>query len=82
MNQEALNEAIKLGGVSFFPKELMSELEELLEDVVLGGGKMLWWRKSLEKTGHYFAEKFGPTWKDKNKFFREFEESLKNTQQK
>jgi hypothetical protein len=51
----------------------------LLEDVVLGGGKRLWWLKSLEKTGPYFDEKFGPDWKDKNKFFKEFEQ--KKTQQ-
>jgi DNA-binding NtrC family response regulator len=77
MTPEALNESIKLGAVSFVPKELMTELEELLEDVVLGGGKRLWWLKSLEKTGPYFDEKFGPGWKDKDKFFKEFEESLK-----
>ncbi len=77
MTPEALNESIKLGAVSFVPKELMTELEELLEDVVLGGGKRLWWLKSLEKTGPYFDEKFGPGWKGKDKFFKEFEESLK-----
>ena len=79
MTPEALNESIKIGAVSFVPKELMTELEELLEDVVLGGGKRLWWLKSLEKTGPYFDEKFGPDWKDKNKFFKEFEH--KKTQQ-
>ena len=77
MTPEALNESIKIGAVSFMPKELMTELEELLEDVVLGGGKRLWWLKSLEKTGPYFDEKFGTDWKDKDKFFKEFEESLK-----
>ena len=77
MTPEALNESIKIGAVSFLPKELMTELEELLEDVVLGGGKRLWWLKSLEKTGPYFDEKFGTDWKDKDKFFKEFEESLK-----
>ncbi len=81
MTPEALNESIKIGAVSFVPKELMTELEELLEDVVLGGGKRLWWLKSLEKTGPYFDEKFGPDWKDKNKFFKEFEQSIKKTQQ-
>lgn len=77
MTPEALNQSIKIGAVSFLPKELMTELEELLEDVVLGGGKRLWWLKSLEKTGPYFDEKFGTDWKDKDKFFKEFEESLK-----
>jgi len=77
MTPEALNESIKLGAAAFLPKELMTELEELLEDVVLGGGKRLWWLKSLEKTGPYFDEKFGPNWKEKDKFFKEFEKSLK-----
>jgi len=77
MTPEALNESIKIGAVSFLPKELMTELEELLEDVVLGGGKRLWWLKSLEKTGPYFDKKFGLGWKEKDKFFKEFEESLK-----
>jgi len=80
MTPEALNESIKLGAVFFLPKELMTELEELLEDVVLGGGKRLWWLKSLEKTGSYFDEKFGTGWKDKDKFFKEFEQSIKKTQ--
>ena len=80
MTPEALNESIKIGAVSFLPKELLTELEELLEDVVLGGGKRLWWLKSLEKTGPYFDEKFGTDWKDKDKFFKEFEESLKKGQ--
>jgi len=66
MTPEALNESVKLGAVSFLPKELMTELEGLLEDVVLGGGKRLWWLKSLEK--------------DKDKFFKEFEQSIKKTQ--
>ena len=39
MTPEALNESIKIGAVSFLPKELMPEIVELLEDVVLGGGK-------------------------------------------
>ncbi len=76
---EALSKSMKYGAVSFLPKELMKDIEEILEDVVLGGGKRLWWLKSLEKTGPYFDEKFGPDWKDKNKFFKEFEH--KKTQQ-
>ena len=79
MTPEALNESIKIGAVSFVPKELMTELEELLEDVVLGGGKRLWWLKSLEKTGPYFDKKFGPNWRDKDKLFIEFEQSITKT---
>lgn len=73
---EALKKSIKLGAVSFLPKDKMTELRDLLEDVVLGGGKRLWWLKSLDRLGSYFDEQFGASWKEKDKFFKEFEESL------
>jgi DNA-binding NtrC family response regulator len=78
---EALKRSIELGAVCFLPKELMIELKELLEEVVIGGGKRLWWLKSLQKTGPYFDKKFGEGWKDKDKFFKEFEASLKQKRQ-
>jgi DNA-binding NtrC family response regulator len=78
---EALKRSIELGAICFLPKELMIELKELLEDVVVGGGKRLWWLKSLQKTGPYFDKKFGEGWKEKDKFFKEFEESLKQKKQ-
>jgi len=74
---EALKNSIEIGAVSFLPKEMMSELKGFLEEVVLGGGKRLWWLKSLQKTGPYFERKFGPDWREKDKFFKDFEESLK-----
>ena len=76
---EALSKSMKIGAVSFLPKELMKDIEEILEDVVLGGGKRLWWLKSLEKTGPYFDKKFGPNWRDKDKLFIEFEQSITKT---
>ena len=78
---EALKRSIELGAVCFLPKEMMTELKELLEEVVLGGGKRLWWLKSLQKTGPYFDKKFGEGWKEKDKFFKEFEASLKQKRQ-
>ena len=39
LTPEALKKSIKLGAVSFLPKEKMPELEDFLADVVLGGGK-------------------------------------------
>ena len=39
LTPEALKKSIKLGAVSFLPKEKMSEIESYLEDVVLGGAK-------------------------------------------
>jgi CheY-like chemotaxis protein len=69
---EALKKSIELGAVSFLPKEMMPDLKELIEEVVLGGGKRLWWLKSLQRTGPFLDKKFGPEWKEKDKFFKEF----------
>jgi DNA-binding response OmpR family regulator len=74
---EALKKSIELGAVSFLPKEMMKELQGLIEEVVQGGGKRLWWQRSLKKTGPYFDRKFGSDWKEKDKFFKEFAEGLK-----
>ena len=76
LTQEALKKSIKLGAVSFVPKDKMSELRTHLEDVVLGGGKPVW-RKLFDRLGSYFDKRFGPGWKKKDKFFKEFELSLK-----
>ena len=72
---EALKKSIKLGALSFLPKERMSELREFLEDVVTNGGKSVW-LKLFEKLDAYFNKRFGPDWKEKDRFFKEFEESL------
>jgi CheY-like chemotaxis protein len=74
---EALKKSIKLGAISFLPKEKMMELKDLLEDVVLGGGKRLWWLKSFDRLGPFFDDRFGADWKEKDRFFKEFEDSLK-----
>lgn len=78
---EALKRSIKLGAVSFIPKDRMMELKALLEDVVLGGGKRLWWLKSLDRLGPYFDDRFGAGWKEKDKFFKDFEASLRGSGQ-
>ena len=74
---EALKKSIELGAVSFLPKDMITELKGLVEDVVRGGGKRLWWLKSLEKTGPYFDQRFGADWKEKETYIKEFEESIK-----
>lgn len=76
LSPELLKKSIALGVVSFLPKEKMTELRSFLEDVVLGGGKQIW-HKFFSKMGGYFKKKFSPDWKEKDKFFKEFEEELK-----
>ena len=76
LTPEALKKSIKLGAVSFLPKEKMSELELFLEDVVLGGGKSVW-GKLFDKLGSLFNKRFGPDWKERDAFFKAFENELK-----
>jgi CheY-like chemotaxis protein len=76
LTPEALKKSIKLGAVSFLPKEKMSEIESYLEDVVLGGGKSAW-EKLFDKMGSFFNKRFGPDWKERDAFFKEFENELK-----
>lgn len=80
MTPEALKKSIKLGAVSFLPKEKMSELTNFLEDVVLEGGKPIW-IKFFDRLGSYFNKRFGPDWKEKDRFFKDFEDSLRREEQ-
>ncbi|MBW1729993.1 MAG: response regulator [Deltaproteobacteria bacterium] len=76
LTPEALKKSIKLGAVTFLPKEKIAELREFLEDVVMGEGKP-GWKKLFDRMGSYFNKRFGPDWKEKDKFFQDFEEELK-----
>ena len=78
LSPESLKKSIKLGAVSFLPKEKTSELTIFLEDVVLERGKPVW-QKLFDRLGNYFNKRFGPDWKEKDKFFKEFEEELKQS---
>ena len=75
LTPEALKKSIKLGAVSFLPKEKMADLGDFLEHVVLEEGKPIW-AKLFNRFGSYFSQRFGPDWKEKDKFFKEFEESV------
>jgi CheY-like chemotaxis protein len=76
LTPEALEKSIKLGAVSFLPKEKMSELDDFIADVVLKDGQPVW-EKLFDKLGGFFNKHFGPDWKERNKFFEEFEQSLR-----
>ena len=81
LTPEALEKSIKLGAVSFLPKEKMVELEDFLEDVVLQKGKPVW-KKLFDKLGTFFNKRFGADWKERNKFFEEFEQVIKKSEKK
>ena len=76
MTPDALKESIKLGAVSFLPKEMMAELDTYLADVITGSKKMVW-KNLLDKLSEYFDRRFGADWKDRDEFFMKFEEELK-----
>ena len=77
LTPEALEKSIKLGAVSFLPKEKMSDLDEFIADVVLKEGQPVW-GKLFDKLGSFFNKRFGPDWKERNKFFEEFEQSIQS----
>ena len=80
LSPESLEKSIKLGAVSFLPKEKMSDLDEFIVDVVLKEGQPVW-GKLFDKLGNFFNKRFGPDWKERNKFFEEFEKSLEQRKQ-
>ena len=75
VSPESVKQSIKLGAVSFLPKDKIVELRSFLEDVVLGGGKPVW-HKVFDKLGEYFKKRFGPDWEEKDQFFKELEKNL------
>ena len=80
LTPEALKKSIKLGAVFFLPKEKMSALQGFLEDILTNGHKSIW-LKFFDRLGAYFNKRFGPDWKEKDKFFKEFEESLRKSEE-
>lgn len=76
LTPEALKKAIKLGAVSFLPKDKILELPTFLGDVVLGQGKPVW-KRLFVRLENSFNRHFGPDWRERDKFLNEFEESMK-----
>lgn len=79
LTPEALEKSIRLGAVSFLPKEQMSRLDRYLADVVLGGNKPMW-GKLFDKLGDLFSKRFGPDWMERNRFFKEFEATVRGAE--
>jgi len=72
---DALKKSIKLGAVTFLPKERLPDLRSFLEEVVLGHGKPIW-TKVFDRLGSFFDKRFGPDWRERDRFFKEFIEAL------
>jgi DNA-binding NtrC family response regulator len=73
---EAIKKSMELGAVFFLPKDEIRQLKGFLEDVVLEGGKPMW-KKFFDQFGSTLNKRFGPDWKEKEDFFKDFEEELR-----
>jgi DNA-binding response OmpR family regulator len=70
INPQTLMESIRKGAISYLPKETLTELDQLLEDLLTAHEKgQPPWKLLFDKLGHYFNERFGPDWKEKDKAF-------------
>lgn len=76
LTPEALKKSIKLGAVSFLPKEQIGGLRTYLEEMVLGRNQQAW-QKIYGKLVDSFNRRFGPGWREKDAFFDQLEEELK-----
>ena len=74
INPQTLMESIRKGAISYLPKETLTELDRLLEDLLAAREKgQPPWKLLFDKLGDYFDERFGSDWKEKDKeFWSEF----------
>ena len=70
INPETLMESIRKGDISYLPKETLSELNELLSEL-LGAHiqSQPTWKLLFDKLGDFFNERFGSEWKEADKDF-------------
>lgn len=73
LTPEDRKESIQLGTVSFLSKEMMAELDTYPANIVTRSKKVVW-KNLLDKSGDYFDRQFGSDWKEKDDFFKKFEE--------
>jgi DNA-binding NtrC family response regulator len=71
LTPEALKKSIQLGAVFFLPKEKLIDLRDFLEDLIKNKDVPSWMR-FFDRLGAYFNKHFGPDWKEKDRFFKEF----------
>jgi len=70
VNPEALMASIRKGAISYLPKESLSDLDDLLNEL-LGAYERgeAPWKLLFNKLGTYFDERFGADWKNSDKIF-------------
>ncbi|MBN1101896.1 MAG: response regulator [Deltaproteobacteria bacterium] len=75
MTPEALKKSMKLGAVSFLPKEKMGEIRTFLTDVALQEGKAVW-STLFHRLNDLFGRRFGNDWKESDRIFEEFADEV------
>jgi len=65
---DSLNRSIKLGAVSFLPKDELARLPELVAEILedLSQGRTHW-KKLFQRLGPYFKDRLGVVWEDLEK---------------
>jgi hypothetical protein len=70
VNPETLMSSIRKGAISYLPKEMLADLDTLLNELLDDRAKgQPPWRLVFDKLGKYFDERFGTGWKEKDKVF-------------
>ncbi len=70
INPETLMASIQKGAISYLPKEMLAELDTLLDELLTAHANgQPPWKLLFEKLGDYFDERFGAGWKDRDKAF-------------
>lgn len=65
---ESINKSIKLGAVSFLPKEELFRLADLLAEILSGLSEgRSHWERLFERLGPFFKNRLGLTWEDLEK---------------
>jgi DNA-binding response OmpR family regulator len=62
---ESVNRSIRLGAVSFLPKEELVRLPELVAEILVGLSEgRTHWKKLFDRLGPFFKERLGLAWDD------------------
>lgn len=74
INPETLMESVRNGAISYLPKESLSELDVMLNEILSAHDRgEPSWKLLFEKLGDYFDKRFGADWKEKDReFWSEF----------
>ncbi|MEA2059535.1 MAG: response regulator [Thermodesulfobacteriota bacterium] len=70
MNPESLMESIRRGAISYLPKESLTDLDTLLDEILSAHalGRPTW-KILFNRLGSYFDKRFGRNWQENDKQF-------------